>query len=288
MKYQDSHLVPNYMDMLKLEGRGIVVLGAGDGMGRQACHALAQAGARVLCVDRDPALGESVSREVGGVAIAADVTLRDDVKRVFDLAERTFGTTLAGVVDIVGFSHIGPLEQIDDDAWAHQFDVVLRHAYLAIQIGGAALARRGGGSMVFIGSLSGVQSVANQAAYGTAKAALHHLVRCAAHELGPNAVRVNAIAPGFVRTPRLLTKLPADFWDRAASVNPMGRIAIPADIAGVILFLCSDLAGYVTGNILTLDGGASVVSTLPRVDISRGKDPNLTSRRSKGVGQVPS
>jgi NAD(P)-dependent dehydrogenase (short-subunit alcohol dehydrogenase family) len=152
-----------------------------------------------------------------------------------------------------------------DEMWNQQFDIVLRHAYLAIQMGGAALAKRGGGSMVFAGSISGEVSVENQAAYGTAKAALHHLVRCAAHELGPSGVRVNAVAPGFVRTPRLLSRLDEDFWGSVASVNPLRRVAIPADIAKAILFLSSDLASYTTGNILTLDGGTHFVAALPTI-----------------------
>jgi NAD(P)-dependent dehydrogenase (short-subunit alcohol dehydrogenase family) len=152
---------------------------------------------------------------------------------------------------------------LSDASWNSQFDIVLRHAFLAIQIGGAALAQVGGGSMTFVGSISGCVSVANQAAYGTAKAALHHLVRCSAHELGPQGVRVNAVAPGFVRTPRLLNKLGEDFWDRVAAVNPLGRVDVPAEIAGAILFLACDLSSYVTGNVITLDGGTNNVAALP-------------------------
>jgi NAD(P)-dependent dehydrogenase (short-subunit alcohol dehydrogenase family) len=119
--------------------------------------------------------------------------------------------------------------------------------------------------MTFIGSISGCVSVSNQAAYGTAKAALHHLVRCSAHELGPHRVRVNGIAPGFVRTPRLLARLNEEFWDRVAGVNPLRRVAVPAEIAAAVLFLCSDLASYVTGNVMTLDGGTSNAAALPAI-----------------------
>lgn len=265
MKYPDSAAIPSYRDFLSLHGRGFIVLGAGDGMGRQTCHALAQAGAKVLCVDRDPELAQGVAREVSGIAVSADVTVRADMERVFQLAAEAFGRSLRGVVDIVGVAQIGALTDIADDDWDRQFDIVLRHAYLTIQLGGAALATRGGGSMVFVGSISGLVSVARQAAYGTAKAALHHLVRCSAHELGPRGVRVNAVAPGFVRTPRLLNRLSESFWDTVSEVNPLRRVAIPADVASAILFLCSDLAGYVTANILTLDGGTSSVAALPQI-----------------------
>lgn len=265
MKYPDSAAVPDYPGFLSLEGRGFVVLGAGDGMGRQTCHALAQAGAKVLCVDSDPELAAGIAREVSGIAVSADVTLRSDMERVFQRADEVFGPILRGVVDIVGVAQIGALADVADDDWDRQFDIVLRHAYLTIQLGGAALASRGGGTLVFVGSISGLVSVARQAAYGTAKAALHHLVRCSAHELGPRGVRVNAVAPGFVRTPRLLSRLSESFWDNVSEVNPMRRVAIPADIASAILFLCSDLSGYVTANILTLDGGTSSVASVPQI-----------------------
>lgn len=265
MKYPDSAAVPDYRGFLSLEGRGFVVLGAGDGMGRQTCHALAQAGAKVLCVDRDPELASGIAREVSGIAVSADVTLRSDMERVFQRAGEAFGPNLRGVVDIVGVAQIGALADVADDDWNRQFDIVLRHAYLTIQLGGAALASRGGGTLVFVGSISGLVSVARQAAYGTAKAALHHLVRCSAHELGPRGVRVNAVAPGFVRTPRLLSRLSESFWDTVSEVNPLRRVAVPSDIAGAILFLCSDLSGYVTANILTLDGGTSSVASVPQI-----------------------
>lgn len=137
------------------------------------------------------------------------------------------------------------------------------------QFRGTALAARGRGTMVFVGSIGGLVSVQQQAAYGSVKAALHHLVRCSAHELGPRGVRVDAVAPGFVRTPRLLKALAGEFWDQVGETNPLGRVAIPADIASAILFLCSDLASYVTGNVLTLDGGAHFVPPFPELRLGR-------------------
>ncbi len=265
MQYADSREVPNYLAATRLDGRGFVVLGAGDGIGRQTCHALAQAGGHVLCVDRDTALAHAVAAEVAGIGVIADVTNRADMVRVFERAADTFGNQFAGIIDIVGISNIGPLLSLDDAGWTQQFDIVLRHAFLAIQLGGAVLARLGGGSMVFVGSIGGMLSVPQQAAYGSAKAALHHLVRCSAHELGPHGVRVNAVAPGFVRSPRLLQRLGDSFWRSAEESNPLGRVAVPADIARAILFLCSGLADYVTGNVLTLDGGVSHVAALPEI-----------------------
>lgn len=261
--YPDSNAVPAYTTMLGLADRGFMVFGAGEGIGRQACHALSQAGARVVCVDREAALAERVAEEVNGVPASADVTQRSEVERVFAMADKTLGSRFSGIVDIVGMAHIGPIVSIDDETWDRQFDIVLRHVYLTLQLGSPRLQARGGGTMVYVGSISGEVSVPSQAVYGTAKAALHHLVRCAAHELGPAGIRVNAIAPGVVRTPRLLKGLSEELWQHLSDLNPLRRVAIPAEIAAAILFLASDLSGYVTGNVLTLDGGVSNMAVIP-------------------------
>lgn len=252
----------NYPDLIRLNDQGMVVLGAGQGIGKEVCHALAQAGARLICVDRDEDLARQVARDTQGVAFVADVTQRHDMERIIAAAEGTFGKQLRGLVDIVGVAHIGPLDTIDDTAWDGQMDIVLRHAFLALQVGGAALKRLGGGAMTFVGSISGLRSVPGQAIYGAAKAALHHLVRCAAHEFGPAGIRVNAVAPSFVRTPRLEARLDEAFWTRLEKTIPMRRVGQPSDVAAAVLFLQSELARYVTANVLTLDGGTSAVAAL--------------------------
>src|SRR6266850_56649 len=155
--YNDG-VAPDYLSLLRLDGRGFVVLGAGQGIGAQAVHALSQAGARVMCVDRDERLSRNIAETVGGVACAADVTSRSDMQRVFDTARQAFGR-VHGVVDIIGVAGIKPFSAVDDDAWNKQFDIVLRHAYLAIQIGGEMMAADGGGSIAFVGSMSGNRAV---------------------------------------------------------------------------------------------------------------------------------
>lgn len=262
----------DFLSLTRLDGRGCVVLGAGQGIGEQTARALAQAGGRVLCVDRDETLAHDIARAVGGVPAVADVTSRPDMERVFTTAREAFGRVHA-VVDIIGVSGIRPLSAFTDQAWADQFEIVLRHAFLAIQIAGELMAQDGGGAIAVVGSMGGQRAVPNQTAYGSAKAALHHLVRCAGAEYAPRGVRVNAVAPGYVRTPRLNQRLDEDAWAAIARVIPIGRPATPAEIAAALLFLCTDLSSHVTGVVMPVDGGASVVAAFPDVAFKPAATP---------------
>ncbi len=249
---------------MRLDGRRFVVLGAGQGIGRQAAHALAAVGAAVACVDVETDRALDVASEIGGVALVGDMTDRGDAARVLDEAAARLGG-LDGVVDIIGMARYATLLDVSDEEWAWHFDVVLRHAYLAVQLGGRALADHGG-VMVFVASVSGLTSAPLHGAYGAAKAALLSLVRTAAVELGPSGVRVNAVAPGVVMTPRVSAFLGEEGAARSQANAPLRRIAAPADIAATILFLCSDLAGYVTGQTLVVDGGVSAKFPYPMAD----------------------
>lgn len=198
----DAPPVPDYAALHRLDGRVFVLLGAGNGIGRQTAHALTAAGARVLCVDVDAERARAVASETGGIAHTADITRRAEVRDLFAYAQRELGP-LGVVVDIVGMARYAPLAELDDEAWDWHFSMVLRHAWLTVQYGGEALADAGSGPMVFVASVSGLTAAPLHAAYGAAKAGLVSLVRSAAVEYGPRGVRVNAVAPGVVWTPRV-------------------------------------------------------------------------------------
>ncbi len=119
--------------------------------------------------------------------------------------------------------------------------------------------------MVFVASMAGLVSLPGQSAYGAAKAALIHLVACMGKELGPEHVRVNAVAPGFVRTPRLNSMFSEDQWKQIGDRIPVGGPALPPEIAAPILFLSSGLASHVTGQTLTVDGGIAGLVQLPKL-----------------------
>jgi NAD(P)-dependent dehydrogenase (short-subunit alcohol dehydrogenase family) len=259
--------IPRYLKLLDLAGRGFVVLGAGQGIGEQAAHALAQAGATVMCVDNDAERAHRIARDVAGHAVCADVNSRPDMERIFREARHHLGA-VTGIVDIVGIARIKPLSAFDDAGWSEQFDQVLRHAFLALQIGAAAVKEAGGGTITFVGSMAGQRAVRDQVAYGTAKAALHHLVRTTAAELAGDRIRVNAVAPGFIRTPRLEQILAPDQWQLIEQTIPLGRAAQPWEIAAPLLFLASELSSHVTGQVLAVDGGVANQAALPILKFS--------------------
>jgi NAD(P)-dependent dehydrogenase (short-subunit alcohol dehydrogenase family) len=259
----DDTPVPDYPALFRLEDRAFVVIGAGQGIGRQTTHALAAAGARTVCVDVDADLAEEIAAEVAGVPWVGDATRRDDMARLFTDADTALGR-IDGVVDIVGMATRYDLLDLDDETWDWQFDIVLRHAMLAMQYGGRAMAATGGGTIVFVASVSGITSAPRHAAYGAAKAGLMSLVRTGAVELGPSGIRVNAVAPGVVWTPRVSAFLGEEGRRRNVDNTPLGRVAQPADIAAAILFLACDLGAYVTGQTLVVDGGVGAKFPYPR------------------------
>jgi NAD(P)-dependent dehydrogenase (short-subunit alcohol dehydrogenase family) len=270
MTRTDDTEVPDYPGLLRLDGRRFVVIGAGQGIGRQASHALAQAGARLVVVDKDPDLAADIAKEVDATPWSGDATDRDEVARLASSATEALGG-VDGLVDIIGMAQYTSLLDTNDELWEWEHDICLRHAWLAMQhLGREMVSDSGtggiggpGGAMVFVASVSGMTSAPMHAAYGAFKAGLIGLVRSAAVELGPLGVRVNAVAPGVVWTPRVSAYLGEEGRQRNAENAPVRRVALPADIAAALLFLASDLSGYVNGQTLVVDGGVGVKFPYP-------------------------
>jgi NAD(P)-dependent dehydrogenase (short-subunit alcohol dehydrogenase family) len=265
----DMSAVPDYAGLLRLDGRGVVVAGAGQGIGRQVTHALAQNGARVLCLDYDRDAADHVAGEVGGVPATADVRERGDIEAALKTAQQEFGR-IDAIVDIVGMAKYVPLLQTSDDDWDWTFGMVLRHAQLLAQIGGEVMRQQDRrddngqrGAFAFVASASGISSAPFHAAYGAAKAGLMSLVRTMAVEFGPLGIRANAVAPGVVWTPRIGAMIGEEGRERNAKNAPLRRVAETRDIAGALLFLVSDLAAYVTGQVISVDGGTGVKFPYP-------------------------
>ncbi len=262
MTSSDDSAVPDYGSLLRLDGKGAVVVGAGQGIGRQTTHALAQAGARVFCIDNQEALAKEIADEVGGIPWSCDARERGEVEDAVAAARRELGR-IDALVDIVGMAKYVALLETSDEDWDWTFGMVLRHAFLFAQYAGKAMSEDGGGAMCFVASVSGISSAPRHAAYGVAKAGLMSLARSMAVELGPAGVRTNCVAPGMVWTPRISAFVPEKVKQKNEENTPLGRVAIPADIAAAALFLVSDLAAYVNGQTLTVDGGVGVKFPYP-------------------------
>jgi NAD(P)-dependent dehydrogenase (short-subunit alcohol dehydrogenase family) len=254
---------PDYPGLLRLDGRVFLVVGAGQGIGLQAAHALSSVGARVVCIDNEQERAEQAAELVGGVPAVGDARERADVERIVAEAGKECGP-LYGLVDIVGMARYGQLVDVSDEDYDWTFGMVLRHAFLFSQAMARHLAAHGTrGAMVFVASVSGLTGAPGHAVYGAAKAALMSMVRSLAVELGPSGTRVNAVAPGPSWTPRVSVALGDEGRARNEANAPLRRIADPSDIASCILFLASDLARHVTGQILVADGGVSAKFPYP-------------------------
>jgi len=147
--------------------------------------------------------------------------------------------------------------------WEWHFDMNLRHGWLAMQYAAPLIKANGGGTMTFVASVSGTSAAPRHAAYGAAKAGLMALVKSAAVELGPDNIRVNAVAPGVVWTPRVSAALGDAGKERNAQNAPLRRVAQTSNIASALLFFTSDMAAYVNGQTLIVDGGVGVKFPYP-------------------------
>ena len=223
-----TEVTPDYPGLMRLEGKHVLVLGGGQGIGRQTCLAASSVGANVSVVDNDPGRAAAVAEEVGGLALTGDATVREDVERIVAEAVERFGP-LHGLADIIGKSNWRPLAEVTDEIWQEGFDLNIKHVFLALQIASRAMTE--GGSMVFVGSISGLRSAPGHAPYGAAKAGIVTLASTAALELAPR-IRVNVVAPGQTATPSLAPRHPEpDYYEMAATQVPLARVGQTRDIA---------------------------------------------------------
>jgi 3-oxoacyl-[acyl-carrier protein] reductase len=238
---------------LGLKDKCVLVAGAGQGIGRACALGFADAGARVACMDFERDRAEAVADEVSGIALVADATQRADVEAAVAQLDR-----VDVLIDIIGVATWGRILDVDDAAWDANFDMVLRHAYYLSQAAGQRMVTQGdGGAMVFVTSVSGLAGAPRHGAYGAAKAGLMSLARTLAVELAADGIRVNTVAPGAVRTPRVLAMTTDERLAESAKAIPLGRQAEPDEIAAAVVFLASAEASYITGQTLVVDGGAT-------------------------------
>ena len=255
------------MVQLSLAEKTVLVTGGGSGIGKGVASAAASAGAKVMIVSRNADRLAAAVEEIKAVADAggdvlyepADVTDEDEVSRVVEAATAWTGE-LHGVVHCAGGSEtIGPVTQIDSELWRRTVDLNINGTMYVLKHAAREMVRGGGGSFVGISSIAASNTHRWFGAYGVSKAGIDHLMQLAADELGPSWVRVNCIRPGLIR-PELVApvldspELSADY----AACTPLPRAGEVEDIANAAIFLLSDAASYITGQVINVDGGILV------------------------------
>lgn len=246
-------------------GKTVLITGGASGIGRATASLLASRGARVMIVDRDGDAAATVAHEIldaGGEAAAeqVDVTSPDDVERMVAATLSHFG----GLDHAVNSAGIGgeraKTAEYPADVWQQIIAVNLIGVFLSMKAEIPAILDAGGGSIVNLASVAGVIGYPNHTAYSASKHGVIGLTRSSALEYARRGIRINAVCPAFTRTPMVMDRLIAgdpEREERLKASNPMGRLGEPDEVAETILWLCSDAAGFVTGQSIVLDGGLS-------------------------------
>jgi 3-oxoacyl-[acyl-carrier protein] reductase len=241
-----------------LQGRTAVVTGGANGIGAAIARMFAESGASVVVADIDAAKAGEVVNDIvvaGGKALVAiaDVTCEEDVNSLVAVAVETYGS-LDVMVNNAGVPRDAPINEMSLDVWQSVVDVHLRGAWLGVRAAGRVMTEQQRGSIINMSSVSGLLGFAGQTNYSAAKAGVIGLTKAAARDLGPFGIRVNAIAPGSIRTARTAQLEPA-LWAAKLDKVALRREGRPEELASAALFLASDMSSYVSGTVLEVAGG---------------------------------
>ncbi len=248
-------------DVFGLDGKPALVVGGGSGIGRATANLLASVGARVAVADLDADRAAEVAKEVEGVAISGDVTDPAGAQSVVDEAYTALGG-LHAVANIVGLAAWADLMTVDLATWEGDLRINLTQHLLVGRAAARHMIDDGvRGAMAIVTSISGIYGAPNHAAYGAAKAGATNLARSMANEWGPHGIRVNSVAPDVIATPRVVAGFEGrgvrDIDEIVAEETLLARWGRPEEIAGPLVFLLSDLALFMTGQNLIVDGGSN-------------------------------
>ena len=243
------------MITIDLSGRTALVTGGTRGIGLEIATTLSRAGAKVAIAGRDAdrAMQAAASIGSGTQGFAADLGSPGDAQRLVDDAERALGS-LDILVNNAGLTRDNVLVRLKDEDWDAVIDTNLRGAFAATRAAARGMMKRRWGRVINITSVVGIIGNKGQANYAASKAGLIGLTKSVAKELASRNVLANAIAPGFIDTD--MTKaLTPDAREQLSAQIPLGRLGAPADIAGLVAFLASEHASYITGHVFVVDGG---------------------------------
>jgi NAD(P)-dependent dehydrogenase (short-subunit alcohol dehydrogenase family) len=251
------------LDTFSLTGKVAVVTGGNRGLGRAFAHALGEAGASVALLARDldknaEVVAELIDKGITAAAFQGDVSRHTDVERAAEEITSTYDKVDI-LINNAGACIHRPALEVTQEEWDHVINVNLTGVWNGCQVFGRRMIDAGGGSIVNVGSMSAqiVNRPQWQPAYNASKAGVHHLTKSLAAEWAPLGVRVNAVAPGYVRTEMTPIDRP-EFKRHWIDDTPQKRAATPEEIAPSVVFLASPAASYMTGSILVIDGGYTV------------------------------
>jgi len=251
--------------MVLLDGKVGLVTGGGMGIGRAICEAFAREGASVVVADFNEAAGQetvSAINESGGKAlfVKADVSNEEQVKAAVAAAIERFGRLDIACNSAAVSRGSGPIHQFEKGVFDATLELCLTNTWLCMKYEIEAMLAGGGGSIVNISSNASLRGQANNTAYAAAKGGVNILTKSSASEYGAQGIRINAVSPGVIRTPgieKYFSEQPkmAEGLKRAAAMNRLGE---PEEIAEAVVFLCSERASFITGQLLSVDGGGAV------------------------------
>ncbi len=247
-----------------MEGRVAFVTGGGSGMGRETARLLAGAGARVAICDRDGEAARDTADMLGDGGVwtgTVDVSDSAAVDRAVAEAAGALGP-IDALVNIAGIYQVAELENITDEDWARMFAVHVNGTFHTCRAVLPGMMAARAGAIVNMSSLHAVRGQANAAHYAAAKGAIIGFTKSIAREKGPLGIRANAVAPGPIDTPLWRGAVPPDEIDavmaKRSEIIPIGRLGEPAEVAQTIVYLLGPAASYITGQVVTIDGGESM------------------------------
>lgn len=251
--------------LFDLSGKVAIVTGSTRGIGKSMAEELARAGCKVAVSSRKAESCEAVGAEFEqrGFEVLArpcNVSRKEELETLVDATVSKWGRVDIAIANAAANPYYGPLTEIPDEAFDKVFLNNVKSVLWLAALTLPGMAERGGGSFIAVGSIGGIIANTVIGAYGISKAADHHLVRNLAAEWGPKNVRVNAIAPGLIKTDFAKALWEDEQRSKARiAVTPLRRLGVPADIGGIAVFLASEAAAFITGQVIVADGGVTIL-----------------------------